>query len=113
MDLKRTESTLKNLEENVVKVGEISEAIKEFKTLVDQAEKVYSELKISNSDLALRISDIEKNLTRSIDDIEKNLTRSIDEQSKELKKIEKAQKATLSIIVVPMLLVLISFLAGS
>ena len=99
MDLKKTEKTLSKLEENAVKVNQVTKSVEKFEGLVSEVKTISEGIKNNGASIELRISDVDKKLSEKMDDLSRVLEKTTSEllekltsQSKELEEQRKKQK---------------------
>ena len=73
MDLKKTEKTLLKLEENAVKVNEVTKSVEKFEGLVSEVKTISEGIKNNSASIELRISDVDKKLMENMNDLSKEL----------------------------------------
>ena len=84
MDLKKTEKTLLKLEENAVKVNEVTKYVEKFEGLVSEVKTISEGIKNNSASIELRISDVDKKLMENMNDLSKELKKTTSDLSKQL-----------------------------
>ena len=73
MDLKKAEKTLKELEENSIKVKQVGKAVEKFKEIQEELESLPEKIEEKSDELHNRITNFERDLTKKHEKILKDL----------------------------------------